>query len=66
MSCQALADGVEPFGCHAGDILRCVGGVGQSQGDGKADKVDVGDVDKELGGIEGEFAEVPGHVYVRV
>ena len=63
---QALANGVEAVGRHAGDVLGCVGGVGQGQGDGEADKVDVGDVDEELGGVEGELAEIPGQVHVWV
>ena len=66
MSSQPLADGVETGGCHAGDILRCVGGVNEGKGNGKADKVDVRNIDEELGGIEGEFAKVPGQVYIRV
>lgn len=60
LSRQARADGIEACGCHAGDVLRCVGGVGQGEGNGKADEIDVGNVDEELGGVEGEFAEVPG------
>lgn len=66
MSSQSLADGVEAGGCYAGDILRCVGGVNEGEGNGKADKVDVRNVDEELGGIEGEFAEVPGQVHIWV
>ncbi len=66
MGGQGLADGVEAVGGHAGDMLGCVGGVGQREGNGEADKVDVGDVDEELGGAEGELAEVPGQVYVWV
>ena len=63
---QALADGVESVGCHARDMLRCVGGVGQSEGYREADKVDVGDVNEKLGGIEGKFAEVPRQIYIWV
>ena len=66
MSGQALADGIEAVGCHACDVLRCVGSVGQGEGDGKGDEVDVGDVDEELSGIEGELAETPGLVDVWV
>ena len=66
LSGQALADGGETVGCHAGDVLRCVGVVCQGEGDGKADEVDIGNVDEELGGVEGEFAEVPGQVDVWV
>ena len=63
---QTLADIAEAVGRHAGDVLRCVGGVGQGEGDGKADEVDVGDVDEKLSGVEGELAEVPGHVDIWV
>ena len=66
LSGQALADGGQAVGRHAGDALRGIGGVGQGEGDGKADKVDVGDVDEELSGVEGELAEVPGQVDVWV
>lgn len=47
-------------------MLRCVGGVGQSEGNREADKVDVGDVNEKLGGIEGKFAEVPRQIYIWV
>ena len=47
-------------------MLRCVGGVGQRKGNRKADKVDVGDIDKELCSVESEFAEVPGYIDVWV
>ena len=66
MRSEAVADGVEAVGGGAGDVLGCVGGVGKGEGDGKADEVDVGDVDEELGGIEGKFAKVPGQVDVRI
>lgn len=63
---QGLAYGVEAGGGHAGDVLRRVGGVGEGEGNGEADEVDVGNVDEELGGVEGEFAKVPGQVDVGI
>ena len=57
---QTLADGVEAVSSHTGDMLRCIGGVGQSEGNWKGDKVHVGNIDEEFGGVEGEFAKAPG------
>ena len=36
--------------------------IGQGQGNWKGDEVNVADVDKELGAIEGKFTEIPESV----
>ena len=39
-------------------MLSVVGCVGQSQRNGKGDKIDIADIDEELRAVEGEFAKV--------
>lgn len=39
-------------------MLSVVGGVGQSQRNGKGDEIDIADIDEELRAVEGEFAKV--------
>lgn len=39
-------------------MLSVVGCVGQGQRNGKGDEIDIADIDEELRGVEGEFAEV--------
>lgn len=41
-------------------------GVGEVEGDGEGDEIDVGDVGEELGAVEGEFAEAEVGVEVGV
>lgn len=41
-------------------------GVGEVEGDGEGDEIDIGDVDEELGAVEGEFAEAEVGVEIGV
>ncbi len=63
---QPVADGLEAVGGHARDVLRGAGGVGEGQGDGQGDEVNIADVGKELGTVEGKFAEAEIGVEVGV
>lgn len=54
---EPVGDDLRPVVRHAGHALDIVGCVGQFEGDGNADKVDIADVGEDLGGVVGEFGE---------
>lgn len=66
LSTELIGDGLEAVGTHAWDCLSVALCVGETEGDGDRDEIDVGNVGEELGVVEGKLAERPIDVEVGI